>query len=137
MTGWKTSSNRKVHQRAINKAIRQVNKNITNDDLWLGRFYIKQGSYHQWWQYEDGSGGNLYVVLEFHDRLTGRVKEIGEETNHFTYWNGSHLFRDMNDFIVNEYDCNAWGGDIRPGSAEYKAMIADLRDKNGNIIWPY
>lgn len=137
MVEWKTSSKRKVHQRALNKLIRQVNKDIANDDLWEARFYIRQGNYSQFWQYEDDSGWNLYVVLEFHDRLTGYVKEIGNEVNHFCYWNGSRLFWAMNNFITEEHDCNAWGGDIRPGSKEYKAMIDDLRDKNGNIKWPY
>ena len=36
------SHNRKNHQRWFNQYVRYINKNIEEDDLWLGRFCVKQ-----------------------------------------------------------------------------------------------
>ena len=63
MHTWLTSQNRKVHQRAMNKLIRDMNNNIKNDDLWLGRFYAKQID-SDWQLYKDGSGAELYIRLD-------------------------------------------------------------------------
>lgn len=130
MTGWKSSSNRKKHQRALNKVIKNINHSLLQDDLWMGRFYIKQGSYSYFYPYEDGSGWNLYVVLEMHDRLTGQKKEIGDEVNHFCMWNGSKLFWELNSFIVET--CDVWRQDPRPGSPEYKELTDQMVKKGWN-----
>lgn len=120
MTSWITSFNRKVHQRKLNAAIRSVNRNIERDSLWRGRFYIRQSS-AQFYSYPDGSGCELWVVLQFIDRKTGATKEIAETANHFLWQNGTHLFWEMNRFIV-EY-CRVWEENPRPGTAEYFSSL--------------
>jgi hypothetical protein len=102
---WLTSQKRKVHQRAINKLIREMNKRIEDDDLWLGRFYTKQIK-SDWQLYEDGSGADLYVRLRFIDRKTGVHYDTGWEcVNSLRF--GAKLYWKMNWFIV-EY-CDVWG----------------------------
>jgi hypothetical protein len=72
MTYWLTSQNKKRHQRAINKMVHTMNRNLEQDDLWCGRFVIRQVGSPEWLRYEDGSGAELYVKLKFIDRATGR-----------------------------------------------------------------
>ena len=69
MRKWLTSMNQKRHQRAINRLVRDLNKNLEQDDLWLGRFVVRQIESPQWIRYEDGSGAELYVTLELVDRF--------------------------------------------------------------------
>ena len=56
-------------QRKMNRAIRHLNENIANDDVWKGRFYA-----HQTWAafgtYEDKSGVTAIVEVAFIDKLT-------------------------------------------------------------------
>ena len=62
MYPWLTSMNKKKHQRAINRAVRGFNKQLEQDNLWLGRFIVRQyEDSPQWCRYEDGSGAELYV----------------------------------------------------------------------------
>lgn len=42
MIYWLTSQNKKRHQRAINKLVREMNRNLERDELWCGRFMIRQ-----------------------------------------------------------------------------------------------
>lgn len=131
---WIHNSNRKVHQRRMNKLMRLMNKNIEKDELWEGRFICRQAG-TQWYSYEDHSGYELWVVLRFIDRLTGQTWEQAETVNHWSFINGHHLWEKMNTFIVEE--CDVWQQNTKPGSKEYAAMIDNFRDKNGNINWPY
>ena len=102
--GWLTSMNRKVHQRAMNKLVRHMNKQIENDELWLGRFYAKQIA-SSWHPYEDGSGAALNVRLRFIDRKTGTTYDTHlEDVNGWRF--GAKIFWKMNWFIV-DY-CDVW-----------------------------
>lgn len=130
MTNWLTSSNRKKYQRRINKIVRHMNENIAADDLWRGRFYCKQGSYC-YWHGSNYDGWGLYVILELHDKFTGRVMKFGEDVNSICMWNGSKLFWQMNHFIVEE--CSTWEQNPRPGTQEYKEMT----DKYVKEGWPH
>ncbi len=111
MMQWLTSKNRKRHQRAMNKLIRKLNENIKNDCLWHGRFFIRQES-AQWYEYDDGSGAELLVILQFIDKKTGYVWKTAETVNHWRIWNGSHLWWEMNSFIVDKV--KVWEEDPRP-----------------------
>ena len=108
MNYWLTSMNKKRHQRAMNKLMRETNKNIENDDLWLGRFVVHQVNSPQWCRYEDGSGADLFVHLKFIDRCTGRHYICAETVNHWRGFqgNGWRMWKIMNWFIV-EY-CSVW-----------------------------
>lgn len=111
---WLTSKNAKVHQRRINRYMRDLNNNIKNDNLWQGRFYVHQIG-RQRYNYEDGSGMELWVTLEFVDRKTGRTKQVLDTVNSWTF--SGDLWIEMNNFIVS--DVNVWSEDPRPGTKEW------------------
>ena len=87
MTYWLTSKNKKRHQRAINKLVREINLNLEQDELWRGRFMIRQDASPKWCRYEDGSGAELFVRLRFIDRATG---------NYYVKWESVNLWRGLN-----------------------------------------
>ena len=104
MTGWKITTNRKKTQRHINSVLRKLNKNIENDDLWLGRFYCHQKSIC-YTPSEDGSYLYANVAVEFIDRKTGKnfTHLFHKEAFMGNCW---RLWEAMNDFIVTY--CRAW-----------------------------
>ena len=106
MKYWLTSKNKKRHQRAMNKLVRSFNKAIEKDDLWCGRFIIKQVRSPQWRQYDDGSGAELFVHLKFIDSCTGQYYIAADQVN---CWrglraNGLELWRKLN-WLITEH----WG----------------------------
>lgn len=127
MEYWLTSKNRKVHQRAMNKLVRVMNKNIEKDDLWNGRFVVKQEA-AQWYLYEDGSGAELFVVLRFIDRCTGRHYEVAEIVNHWRgpRAHGGRLWEKMNWFIVEH--CEVWDEEFAR-----KRNLDEWREYNKNV----
>lgn len=108
MDNWKSSMNRKVHQRALNRLVRTINKSIKEDKLWQGRFYIHQIR-SAWSEYADKSGAELWVVLEFVDTKTGACYRVCDTANHWLFANGNALWWKMNEFIVNYV--KAWQGE--------------------------
>ena len=103
MFTWLTSMNRKTHQRAINRAVRAVNKRL--DNLWFGRFVVRQYEYSpQWRKYKDGFGAELWVKLKFIDRATGRYYVGNHTVNEWCSFNGSRIWRIMN-WLITEH----WG----------------------------
>lgn len=70
---WLSSKNKKKHQRRMNHYIRGVNKTIEKDPFWKGRFYIRQTGNPIFVEYDDGSGGELYVRFRLYDKITGRT----------------------------------------------------------------
>lgn len=105
MKGWKASSNRKVHQRALNSEVRKMNENIEKDSLWRGRFYVRQGKSYMY-KFEDGSGYDLYVQLWFYDRKTGRTYCDCNSANRWCFMGGLKIWEAMNYFIVSQ--CQVW-----------------------------
>lgn len=105
---WLTSMNKKRHQREINRLIREANKSIEKDDLWHGRFCIKQVESPQWHVYEDKSGAEYFVHLKFIDKCTGRYWIQAETVNHWrgSFGNGWRIWDKMNWFIVEH--CSIW-----------------------------
>ena len=97
-----TSQNRKNHQRAINKLMRLLNKNIENDLLWKGRYCVRQ--YRAWWRpyWEEPNYYIFLVQFIFYDKKTHKtyVTDI-KSANDWLFWNGHKLWREMNDFILN------------------------------------
>lgn len=129
MTHWLTSMNKKRHQREINRLMRAINKNIENDDLWKGRFIIRQVHSPEWSRYEDGSGAELFVCLRCVDRCTGRSYEKWETVNHWRSFrgNGWHLWEFMNWFIVEH--CGVWSEPL----AKERAQNDAWREYNKNV----
>ena len=97
---------RKVHQRAINKLVRAINRNLENDELWCGRFMVRQTESPQWYRYEDGSGAELLVRLTFIDRCTGRYYVRWESVNHWRGLRatGYEIWHLMNWLITEHWD---------------------------------
>ena len=101
---------RKKLQRKVNKVVREVNRSIERDTLWNGRFYITQcGS--QYYRYEDGSGGQLFVRFVFVDKKTGDFAVLHEDSVGVLLFNGNKLAWKMNEFIT-EY-CKVWEKETR------------------------
>lgn len=96
---------RKKYQRKLNKLIKLMNENIKNDSLWRGRFYARQIQYF-WYPFEDNSSGVLTAIIRFYDKKTGKTQDIPIEYFGHGYFVPDHVWRAMNDFIV-DY-CNVW-----------------------------
>ena len=121
--------NRKHLQRALNRELRKMNTSLREDDLWLGRFEVRQirAGYEHW---SDGSGGILYATVRMVDKATGYYKDNFIEVfcvGKFYPW---HLWEKMNKFIIE--DSGAWGNG-RPDAENY------LNKKVPDEIWtkPY
>lgn len=110
MKYWLTSKNKKVHQRAMNRLLRSFNKALERDDLWCGRFAIRQVGSPCFVVYSDKSGAKLIVTLELVDRCTGKTYRTCDSVNHWRKWNGTELFWKMNWFIT-EY-CDVWSEEL-------------------------
>ena len=92
---------RKCEQRKINKYVQTLNKNILKDNLWRGRFIVRQTNAY-WEAFDDGSGGVLTVVLEIRDLKTGLYQDFIIDN----YDRGWKLFEKVNKFIVE--DSGVW-----------------------------
>lgn len=104
---WMTSTNRKKHQRAMNKLVRRLNKMIENDEMWKGRFYAHQ-IYHKWGECE----GDLFIGIEFCDKKTKTTWMVFDTGNSWRFFDGNKLFWRMNEFITKIVD--VWSEEIKP-----------------------
>ena len=101
--------NRKKRQRRFVHYLRQINDNIKNDDLWRGRFEMRQVDAE--WISEnikrfttDGREfrdiyGTLIAKIRITDKLTGKAEEHVVNTNITDILEGYDLWEFMNDFI--------------------------------------
>ena len=110
MRNWKTTTNRKKIQRHINGVVREMNKNIERDELWLGRFYCHQ-EYIHWERADDCSYVYARVKIKFVDRKTGKYhyRYFQKEDFMGSAW---RFWEAMNNFII-EW-CEVWKEDPRP-----------------------
>ena len=92
----------------MNALIRKINKCIEEDDLWQGRFFIRQYSADEFYKYEDNSGGTLYVTLRFYDKEDMKYQEYCGDTCVICHLNGARLWWTMNEFITET--SSAWQG---------------------------
>ena len=105
-----------------------MNKNLEQDELWRGRFIVRQDESPQWRRYEDGSGAELWVRLRFIDRATGRYYAKWESVN---VWRGLRatgyeIWHMMNWLITEHWD--VWKEDLAQardlrGWSEYNAKV--------------
>ena len=101
--------NRKKRQRRFVHYLRQINDNVKNDDLWRGRFEMRQVDAE--WISEnikrfttDGrefrdTYGTLIAKVRITDKLTGKAEEHVVNTNITDILKGYDLWEFMNDFI--------------------------------------
>jgi hypothetical protein len=107
--------------------MRAINKNIEQDDLWNGRFIVRQyEDSPQWRKYEDGSGAELWVKLKFIDRATGRYYVGNHTVNEWCDFNCLRIWRIMSWLITEHWDI--WQEDLAR-ERNYKAW----REYNKNV----
>ena len=108
MYSWGTSLDRKKHQRRVNKAIRALNKNIVDDELWRGRFEARQIR-SDFYVFDDKSGAILTSFIEMVDKKTHQAALVRiEESQFFDY----HVWEAMNDFITTGVKANCERSEI-------------------------
>lgn len=101
--------NRKKRQRRFVRYLRQINKNVMDDDLWRGRFEMRQVD-AEWITHgfrgitSDGREffdpyGILIAKVRITDKLTGKTEEYVVNTNITDRLEGYDLWEFMNDFI--------------------------------------
>ena len=133
---WICSRKKKKHQRYINRRVRIMNKVIEEDELWRGRFFIRQVGSPQWYEYEDGSGGEYYVTLRFYDKKTLKYADLFGNANEWCHLNASRLWTTMNDFITK--DINVWENeDPRTDKEDYNTIPADSVIKKMTPIFDF
>lgn len=128
---WKTSQNPKVHQRAINRVMRAINENIYNDDLWMGRFFVRQYS-RQVVMYD----GELHMAVElrFYDHKTKRYSSEWLTSNDIIIFGGSKVWRLMNDFIVKDLD--VWRTEnVREEKQDWRAASIEKTVREAKSLW--
>lgn len=118
MNYWLSSMYRKRHQRALNKIVRTLNENLKQDELWFGRFMVRQVESPHFAYYFDKSGATLYATLEFVDRCTGKTYRMRETVNYWRFANGANLYWKMNWFITEH--CMVWSEPF-PTKCDYDA----------------
>ena len=98
MIKWRTSLKRKKHQQVINKTVRMMNKNLKEDNIWHGRFEVRQihSDFHI---YEDQSGAYMVVYLEIIDKKEYKVRLVRIEESQFF---DLDLWEAVNDFITKD-----------------------------------
>ena len=101
--------NRKKRQRRFVRYLRQINKNVMDDDLWRGRFEMRQVGAE--WITQSFIGitpdgrefydtyGILIAKVKIKDKLTGETEEYVVNTNITDRLEGYDLWEFMNNFI--------------------------------------
>lgn len=93
-------------QHYVNYHVKRANNNILNDNLWNGRFLVKQVERIDR-RYEDCSGYYCNFYFEFVDLKTGQKGEFFDwHIHNDSIFFPAHLFEALNNFIVN--DCKVW-----------------------------
>lgn len=110
MRDWKTTLKRKKIQRHINSILRDINRCIERDSLWLGRFYCRQKHIH-YEMSDDHTYCYAVVGVEFYDRKTGKTMHKWFHKEDFM-GSAYKIWWAMNDFIV-EW-CEVWKEDPQP-----------------------
>ena len=95
---------RKEYQRQFTKKLREANRAIREDNLWLGRVEVRQIS-ARWEEFSDGSGGILHTVLRCIDKKTRQYKDYCLE---YAPWirtmNWKISYDILNKFFVEDLD---------------------------------
>lgn len=89
------SQERKKHKRYMNRLIRGVNKELVEDEMFNGRFSVRQ--------LESAWFNDLYYVrLELRDSLTGITRQTS--WIRATFLGARNLFNQLNEFIIEDVD---------------------------------
>lgn len=107
----KETWNYKKIQRKVNKIVRKLNKQIEDDELWKGRFYIRQVKRYMR-PYYDRSGIDDAFLFEMYDKKTGMKQLSNGWHSYFALKTFNRLAWDLNKFIVDYV--KVWQEDPRP-----------------------
>lgn len=101
-------------QRRVNAVVRRQNKALEEDNLWCGRFVVrqKQAVIHE---YSDKSGWHGHFVMRIYDKKTGLYKE--ECFDHYDFMHGWKFWSFVNDFIVQ--DVKVWEENPSPHDKDF------------------
>lgn len=94
----RTSLKRKRHQQLVNKYVRATNKSLREDNVWRGRFEIRQ-IHSDFYIFDDKSGAYLICYFEIIDKLTHKARMTRIEENSFL---NDDIYYEINDFICND-----------------------------------
>ena len=127
------------YQRSLNKLISQANKIIEDDDLWRGRFHLRQID-ARWYKFEDNSGGIIYATIRAYDKKTHLRKDFYFEYAPYfrtVYYRIS--FKVLNTFIVDDIDVWSETPNPREDKTDWRDVkVVDnspRRDKDGFGYW--
>lgn len=98
---------RKKVQRKINSYVRAMNKNIADDEKWRGRFVVRQVGSPQWTEFDDHSGGQLFVRLRMTDTKTGYTRDWRADNYDICMFHGYKLWE-----VVNQFVCDCTEGEL-------------------------
>lgn len=90
-------------QRRVNTIVRKQNKALEDDNLWCGRFVVRQKQ-AVIQEYSDKSGWYGHFVMRIYDKKTGLYKEGCFD--HYDFMHGWKFWSFINDFIVQ--DVKVW-----------------------------
>jgi hypothetical protein len=98
----------KKYQHKLNKKIKEANKNLEKDAVFLGRFIIRQKE-ARWERFEDGSGGVLHTILRVADKKTEYYKDYLFDFSDSDFMDWELYMVILNGFIIN--DLNLWNNE--------------------------
>lgn len=107
---------RKNYQRKLNKLIREINKNIAEDNLWRGRFEFFQSKLYVE-KFSDNSGIMFHVYIRGYDKETGYCKTYILDYAPWLSLSKFKLWEIANKFIVE--DCDVWNQTPNPRDKEF------------------
>lgn len=115
---------KKKLQRKMNRDVRKWNKALIKDEVWRGRFKIRQLA-DSYYSFEDGSGGILRVQLRAIDKKTNKFADAYIDYSH--HFNIAHIGDFINIFIVNYLDVwmNESREDIYNDKTDYTKIKSD------------
>lgn len=90
----------KRYQNKLNAIVKEANKSLDEDNLWMGRFQVRQIR-SRFERFDDNSGGILHTIFRVVDKKTEQYKDYVIEYAPWLstfYW---HFSMDiLNDFVV-------------------------------------
>ena len=97
-------------QKKLTKLIREMNKDIEKDNLWLGRFYMMQRR-TMWYEFPStidnkDASGYLMAQIRCYDKITGYYHDYIIEYAPYLYIQYGRIWKVMNDFITK--DLGVW-----------------------------
>lgn len=97
-----SSNSKKNLKRKIISRIKKMNKNLRDDPMWLGRFYVWCDDIF-YGTYTDGSGDYAIVYLTIYDKKTKLMNSHRFEDLDFTMFYGYNFWEWVNNFVC---DCH-------------------------------